>query len=39
MNLNVFNSRLARRIFTGFVACALIPVIVLAAVSLFQVSD
>ena len=39
LELTVFNSRLARRIFATFIACAMIPVIILAALSLYQVSD
>lgn len=38
LELKVFNSRLARRIFATFIACAMIPVIILAALSLYQVS-
>lgn len=38
LELNVFNSKLARRIFATFIACALIPVLILAALSLYQVS-
>ncbi len=37
--LNALNSRLARRIFATFIACAMIPVIILAALSLYQVND
>ena len=37
LELNALNSRLARRIFSTFIACALIPVVILAALSLFQV--
>lgn len=39
LELSALNSRLARRIFGTFVACAMIPVIILAALSLYQVSD
>jgi putative nucleotidyltransferase with HDIG domain len=39
VELNVFNSRLAKRIFVTFIACAMIPVIILAALSLYQVSN
>ncbi|MCB2147710.1 MAG: HD domain-containing protein [Deltaproteobacteria bacterium] len=39
VELNVFNSRLAKRIFATFIACAMIPVIILAVLSLYQVSD
>jgi putative nucleotidyltransferase with HDIG domain len=35
---NIFSSRLARRIFFTFVACALIPVVMMALLSLYQVS-
>ena len=38
LELKAFNSRLARRIFATFIACAMIPVIILAALSLYQVS-
>ena len=37
-NLNVFNSRIGRRIFTAFVASALIPVVALTILSLAQVT-
>ncbi|BBO70538.1 hypothetical protein DSCA_44680 [Desulfosarcina alkanivorans] len=39
LEFNGFNSRLARRIFATFIACAMIPVILLAVLSLYQVSD
>ena len=35
---NIFSSRLARRVFFTFIACALIPVMVMAVLSLYQVS-
>jgi len=35
---NIFNSRLARRVFLTFVACALLPVMVMAVLSLYQVN-
>ena len=38
LKLSAFNSRLARRIFATFIACAMIPVVILAALSLYQVS-
>ena len=38
LELNLFNSRLAKRIFATFIACAMTPVIILAALSLYQVS-
>lgn len=39
IKISFFRSRLARRILVTFVACALIPVVVLAAFSLYQVSQ
>ena len=39
IRISFFRSRLARRILVTFVACALIPVVVLAAFSLYQVSQ
>lgn len=38
IHFNLFSSRLARRILITFVACALIPVVVLAGLALYQVS-
>lgn len=38
LKLSAFNRRLARRIFATFIACAIIPVVILAALSLYQVS-
>ncbi len=38
LKISFFSSRLARHILTTFVACALIPVVVLASMSLYQVS-
>jgi putative nucleotidyltransferase with HDIG domain len=37
-DINIFTSRLGRRIFATFVACALVPVVALAVLSLYQVS-
>ena len=39
LSLKTINSRLGRRIFATFVACALIPVVALAALALYQVTD
>ena len=38
IRFNIFSSRLALRIFVTFVACSLIPVVLLAVLSLYQVS-
>jgi HAMP domain-containing protein len=39
LELKAFNSRLCRRIFATFIVCAMVPVIILAALSLVQVSS